>query len=275
MRKEYWADIFNEDSSWRFYGCGYLNCNKNFSFGPSARDVYIIHKVLNGHGYYEVRGKKYSLSAEDAFIILPKDAAFYYADPDDPWTFCWICFAGNFVEKHLEKAGIGKDGLKVTVNNNIFENKIKEILERCVDKKENPPTTYFEGCVMECFSAIEESAGNGVDKKFNRQLDGAVAFIDFHCAEGISVSEISEYLCVDRSRVYRLFKEKFGISPEKYILRQRINKAKELIANGESLKSVAYSVGINDVYYFSKLFKKIEGMTPSSYKNSVFPKKSK
>ncbi|MBP0989988.1 MAG: AraC family transcriptional regulator [Oscillospiraceae bacterium] len=275
MRKEYWASHFDEDSNWRFCGCGYLNCDKNFSCGPYARYPYIIHKVLNGRGYYEVRGKKYSLSANDAFIILPRDAALYYSDPDDPWTFCWICFTGDFVEKHLEKAGIDKDDLKVTVNNNIFENKIKEILERCVDKKENPTAAYFEGCVMECFSAIEESAGNGGGKKFNRQIDGAVAFIDFHCAEGISVSEISEYLGVDRSRVYRLFKDKFGISPEKYILKQRIEKAKTLIANGEPLKSAAYSVGINDVYYFSKLFKKLEGITPSAYKNSVLPKNSK
>ena len=65
----------------------------------------------------------------------------------------------------------------------------------------------------------------------------------------------------------RLFKEIYGMSPIKYINEIRTERARGLIANSNlSLSQIAEKVGYGDVYYFSRVFKKIAGVSPSAYK---------
>ena len=64
----------------------------------------------------------------------------------------------------------------------------------------------------------------------------------------------------------KLFKEEFGISPQKYIIELRIQNAVALISKGYySLKEIAYMSGYNDYKYFSVEFKKSMGVSPSEY----------
>lgn len=70
------------------------------------------------------------------------------------------------------------------------------------------------------------------------------------------------------SEVYfrRIFKEKYGVSPQKYIIRLRLQYAKELISTGYySLKEIALMSGYTDYKYFSTEFKKQVGVSPSEY----------
>ncbi|MBQ4150610.1 MAG: helix-turn-helix transcriptional regulator, partial [Clostridia bacterium] len=64
----------------------------------------------------------------------------------------------------------------------------------------------------------------------------------------------------------KIFKAEYGISPQKYIINLRIQKATELIETGDySLKEVALLSGYNDYKYFSAEFKRLLGVSPSEY----------
>ena len=63
-----------------------------------------------------------------------------------------------------------------------------------------------------------------------------------------------------------IFKREIGITPYAYVLQYRIKEAKELLSKGYQVKTVCAKVGFDDVFYFSKVFKKIVGQTPSKYK---------
>lgn len=63
----------------------------------------------------------------------------------------------------------------------------------------------------------------------------------------------------------KIFKDAYSISPSEYLLQIRIDKSKELLSTGMLTKDVALAVGISEPLYFSKVFKKATGMTPSSY----------
>ena len=66
----------------------------------------------------------------------------------------------------------------------------------------------------------------------------------------------------------RVFKNETGTSPTDFLTKLRIEKSKQLIESGESFSAVASAVGISDIYYFSKLFTKEIGMTPSAYRKA-------
>ena len=80
----------------------------------------------------------------------------------------------------------------------------------------------------------------------------------------------------DRSYLYRLFKDKTGVSVSDYITRTRISKAEVLLSNGSlSVKDVAYSVGFPDQMYFSRVFKKINGRTPTQFREMFVQKNAR
>jgi YesN/AraC family two-component response regulator len=74
--------------------------------------------------------------------------------------------------------------------------------------------------------------------------------------------------------ISKIFKEETGESPINYLIKIRLEKAKEILVNsgGGSIKSIANQVGYEDVYHFSKLFKKYYGISPLYYKKDAMHK---
>lgn len=82
----------------------------------------------------------------------------------------------------------------------------------------------------------------------------------------LSIREVAERSFMSEVYFRKLFKEEFGISPQKYIINLRIQNAAGLISTGYySLKEVAYMSGYTDYKYFSVEFKKNMGVSPSEY----------
>ena len=86
---------------------------------------------------------------------------------------------------------------------------------------------------------------------------------------------MSEHVGLSSSYLCRIFKEETGLSMNAYITNLRMSKAGELLNDTNSyIKEVAISVGFEDQLYFSRLFKRYSGVTPSEYRkpgNSVSP----
>ena len=94
----------------------------------------------------------------------------------------------------------------------------------------------------------------------------AEEYIEKNLASQLSVDTLCRYLFVSKNRLYSGFKEAFGCTVNDYITSKRIERARELILSGKSVRSAADEVGINNYTYFSKLFKKCEGVSPTAYK---------
>jgi AraC family transcriptional regulator len=79
---------------------------------------------------------------------------------------------------------------------------------------------------------------------------------------------ITGSLPYDYKYLSNLFSSVEGITIEQYIIRQKVEKAKELIIYDElNLSEIAYRLGYSSIAHFSSQFKKITGMTPSAFKN--------
>ena len=97
-------------------------------------------------------------------------------------------------------------------------------------------------------------------------LSYITGFIKANITEDIKLGILSEKACMSKTTFYRSFKKEFGISPLEYILSEKIKHAKELLTlSNVAIKSVAFDCGFNDVNYFVRLFKKMEGITPHQY----------
>jgi AraC family transcriptional regulator of arabinose operon len=103
--------------------------------------------------------------------------------------------------------------------------------------------------------------------KFKPQL---VQFIAMHIQEEITIDKLSNLCCMSKPNFFRCFKREFGISPVDFILHERIKKAKSMLKDvNVTIAEACYAVGINNLSYFFKLFKRIEGTTPKEFRRSL------
>jgi len=87
--------------------------------------------------------------------------------------------------------------------------------------------------------------------------------------KNFSTEELSKQSGFSATHLRRLFKKATGLTPLQYQNYIRINKAKDLLLSGEcNVSEAAFSVGFDNVHYFSRIFKKITGVNPSHYLKS-------
>ncbi|TQK63002.1 iron complex transport system substrate-binding protein [Brevibacillus sp. AG162] len=97
----------------------------------------------------------------------------------------------------------------------------------------------------------------------------AVRYIEEHYAEAFTLDDFAALLNCSPRSLQRTFKAQLAVGPIDYLIQVRIQKAQELLRQTNlGLKEVAESVGYTDSYYFSRIFKKYTGFSPSVYKEN-------
>ncbi|PWT77664.1 MAG: AraC family transcriptional regulator [Bacteroidetes bacterium] len=93
-------------------------------------------------------------------------------------------------------------------------------------------------------------------------------YIHEHLSERISVNTLSRKAYLSRNLFFKWFKEQCGLSPLEYIIRERIKLAKKLLGDPKNdIRTVSFLSGFNDINYFTRAFRKIEGITPGTYQS--------
>ncbi len=113
------------------------------------------------------------------------------------------------------------------------------------------------------------NATNGfyINANSDNPLAYIVGYIKENLAQAISVEELSNKAYMSKSTFYRIFKRELGLSPQEFILNEKIKQAKKLLVNpNNKIASVCSETGFQDVNYFTRLFKKIEGITPHQFR---------
>ncbi|MBP1964518.1 YesN/AraC family two-component response regulator [Paenibacillus aceris] len=110
--------------------------------------------------------------------------------------------------------------------------------------------------------------GDSTSGNRKRFIELAVKYMEEHYTEQLTMNRVAEHLFLNPSYFSKLFHEKMGETFSKYIIRLRVNKAKELLKDSTlKIYEVAEQVGYQDFRHFVKLFKEQEGMTPAQYRD--------
>ena len=120
---------------------------------------------------------------------------------------------------------------------------------------------YLYALLRERFYTNEESGNQTPENEILR-------FIESHISDpNLSIAKICEELYISDSQLRRAVHKLAGTSPNGYITTIRLNKAKVLLsASDQSIKDISYACGFASPYYFSRVFSKATGMSPSAYR---------
>ncbi len=128
----------------------------------------------------------------------------------------------------------------------------------------------FDSVIFTMFGdASDLSTGHAGFAGSKVRMQRAKRFIEFHAFERIGLTEIASELGLSPFTMVRQFREATGITPYSYLLQIRLDRAKQLLARaGTPIGDVAKAVGIDDLAYFSRWFRRSTGLSASSYRES-------
>jgi len=252
----------------------------SIGYYPKAKDHYTYRKkglpenflfyCVDGHGWFEISGQHFEVGPNE-FFILPQNVEHSYGSkPDQPWTIYWIHFGGDSLPELNDIQAVQKHFKPVYIKNNgdilpLFS-KIYKTLELgySIDN-----LLFANMCLAEFLTLFiynsrhyEATATDKMDC-----VDSAILFMQEHINDNISLNELSSQYNYSVSRFSNLFKQKTGYAPIDYFVQMKMQKAcQQLNFTNQSVKEIAFSMGFDDPYYFSKRFRTIIGMSPKKYR---------
>lgn len=240
--------------------------------------------IMSGKGHYLVEGITYEVQAGDLLICNAGINHNNIVINDREPTFEF--FAG-FTDFHFKNMPANTVSLKngdciMHTDSKLRQELLKYCYAMLAENETNQVGKYFmiKAYLIQFLLLIIRQNTEPAPKQEGYHFDShyksdvvhqIISYLDAHYNEKISLDAIAQNMYLSSVYISKIFKDETGESPINYLIKIRLEKAKEmlLVTNADSIKKIANQVGYEDVYHFSKLFKKYYGMSPLHYRKSV------
>ncbi len=247
---------------------GSQECTPGHEYG-GIRDYYLLHVIIRGKGEYHCGGRHWELGKGDSFLIFPGQPHVYRADAEDPWSYFWIGFRGNYTGL-FESIRLNKD-------NPVLRTSDEGELYTLYSGMTGNSLYSHPGDVLENRGRFNMILGRLCRERHSLKPDYRRAppgkrhhvysmetFIHEYFNTPVQVQDVVDFVQLERSYASRIFRQETGRSIGRVLMEYRISKACDYLKEGLTVKETAYSCGFRDYSSFLKAFKRETGRTPGS-----------
>lgn len=240
---------------------------------PQGTDYAILLYCVAGEGWYAIDEQEYKLE-KDQYIILPPHIPYSFgANESNPWTIYWLHFKGDVASTftfgtfsprtiQIEKSSRLQDRL------NLFE-EIYANLEMCFNKESY---AYACACLYQFMASfVWLNAFRNIRSRENRNttfIRRVFHYMQENIDKQLSLQDMSAYFGYSVSHFSMLFQKETGHSPIDYYIKLKIQRACQYMELTDlKINQIYPKVGFEDAAYFTRVFTKIMGESPSVYRN--------
>ena len=250
--------------------CGRLKALSPHTSHRENLASYLCFIVLEGSGALEYDQKHYTLSAGDC-VFLDCKKSYLHRCSNQLWTLEWAHFYGpnmpGIYEKYTERGGLACFRPQSLAP---YQKILDSLCETASSSDYVRDMKIFEQLTALLFLLMQDSWHPGstakpTSRKYN--LQQIKDYLDFHYPETIRLDDLAETFYINKFYLTRIFREQFGVSINAYLLSLRITHAKQLLRFTDfSIEKIGIQCGMKDANYFSRMFKKVEGISPGEYR---------
>ena len=258
----------------------YPKAEHHYRVRDQGVNQYVLIYCVDGSGFYVVDGKRYEVKKNQYFVLPAYKPHEYGADKGKGWTIYWVHFRGVAAPVFAEGANTPQT-INVTMNSRISDriNIFEEILTT-LHFGEGIDDLRYASSLLIRFLASMRYIGQFRRAKAGQQpfsantdidvVEQAIHYMRENIENSISIKEVLHYVGYSQSHFSKLFKNRTGMSPLSYINHLKMEHASYLLKTTDlKVNQICYKVGIEDPLYFSRLFSKVMGMSPTKYKESL------
>lgn len=240
---------------------------------PHGRIDYQILYIASGKAHFYFNGEEQIIHAGNMIVYRPKEEQCYYYYGTDHTEVYWVHFTGYEAKNLLRKYGIADNMHIIHTGTSLdykrlFLQMIRE-LKLCKDDYEELLSNHL----MHLFILIHRrmnASPHGKQPLLMEEMDAAVRYFHENYHRPICIENYAASRHMSVSWFIRNFKTYTDSTPAQYILSLRISNAQSLLESTcYNVTEIASIVGYDNPLYFSRLFKKQSGMSPSEFRKQL------
>ncbi len=230
---------------------------------------FLFFTVLSGEGELSYEGRTYSLVAGSC-VFIDCRKAYSHTTSDKLWSLRWCHFYGptlSFVyEKYVERGG--KPVFRAA-EMAPFLNTLDKLYELASGSDYIRDMRINEELNKLCTLLMEQSwhPEQAVTAPKKMSVLDVKEYLEQHFSEHITLDDLASRFYINKYYLTRVFKEQYGQSITSYLISLRITHAKQLLRfTDKTVEEIGLECGLGALHYFSRVFKDVEGVTPSTYR---------
>lgn len=227
--------------------------------------------ISKGEGIFESEFTQPAIVTEGTCLLLHSGVWHRYKPKaDSGWEEYWLGFNGSFADELMNKGffNVNLPFIKVGLCSEVL-NLFHKLIETIQASSPGYPQ-IIAGITVQILGVIY-SLSQEQEKKKNpvgMLIDKAIFLLQESLEKPVDIERMAKDLPMGYSSFRKAFKKITGEPPNQFLLNLRLNRAKWLLDSTDlSINEIAYQSGFESVYYFSKLFKKRNGISPKFYRN--------
>ena len=248
----------------------YPNATHHYRQRSRGTKEHILIYCISGRGICVLNGRTYKISA-GMIILLPKDKPHeYHAENENPWSIYWVHFRGkisdHMITMILDRIGspcasIAYQESRVRLFNEMYSNLERGYSYANLCYSAQTLQYFISSC---CF----DDNYNFSEKSIQQNItNSCIAFMQENLHRMLSLDEIAGHVNLSVSHISAQFKKNAGFSLIEYFIQLKIQRACQYLQFTDlRINEIALKLGIEDPYYFSRMFTKVIGMSPGKYR---------
>lgn len=245
-----------------------------FIHRPNGMKGYIINYTLKGQGIILDGDTPHPCHPGDMWLFSPEAIHHYGRHPEaDCWHHQWVYFRPRAYWREWLKwptlmAHTGSYRPLIE-DEAIYSTLFAQIIDTV-----NLGGLYSEMLAMNLLEQLllrrQQSVTDPLQQQLDPRIHAACHYMNEHISDNsLEISDVAEKVCLSTSRLSHLFRQHLGVSVLKWREDQRINQAKLLLTSSQlSIAAIGSSVGFDDQLYFSRVFRKCTGSSPTEFRTN-------
>lgn len=276
----------SRDQQWGLTVCsvGYQNILPNEDYPPKTHeneyiftpgkgrviDEYQMLYIAEGRGTLTTAScREMQIKEGDVFLLFPGEWHTYSPDRETGWKEYWIGFKGINMDSRVEEGFFQKGNPLYNIGYNETAISLYREAIRVAQNQEKYFQQLLAGIVNHLLGVVFSTHENIRLRASSspKLIDKARAYMQDKTDSDIEMPEVAEYLNISYSSFRHIFKQYTGIAPSQYYINLKIQKAKEMLrSTSASIKEISWYLHFDTPEYFTKLFRKKTGMSPSQFR---------
>ncbi|MBE6845791.1 MAG: helix-turn-helix domain-containing protein [Ruminococcus sp.] len=268
------SDIVDTSKSLIVTSCGYYNVHSRpvvSTERPNGRKDYQLLYIVKGKGYFYFDDKEHIISEGNMILYRPDETQMYYYHAEDKTEVYWVHFTGRHVESILEYYQLPEtENVFFTGTSPDYQWMYRQMIQElqlCRPNYEELLSLMLRHIFIMINRYIKEGKKTGSD--IQNEIERATHYFNENYNKQINIDEYARSRHMSTCWFIRSFKQILKVTPMQYILSLRMANAQNLLESTQyNISEIAEAVGYDNSLYFSRLFHKHIGVSPSEYRKS-------